>query len=495
MEKIIYSLGLNRVAVTGRTYVWFLLLALVCSVSSCSGNSRLKNMEERNGIKNDLAYTLIDTVRPKEARNIESSNWSVGVEMMDRDFTVYKHWKDYLGKLGVKKARIQSGWAKTEKEKGVYSWDWLDEIIFDMAHQGVEPWVDLCYGNPLYADGGGTLLNAYIPKSEEGLAAWKEYVRATVKRYADFVTDWEIWNEPNYRISVEDYAAFMIFTSEIIREEDPTANIIGFAIGSGVNYKYVDDVMQILQAQGKVDVIDEVSHHRHIKVPEERIQEVELEKVVKKYSNRIKIRQGEAGCQSEFSTQFALNNYQWTERSQAKHILRRMLTDLGHDKHSCCFTIMDAKDMPKGWNRKGLLKSKEDQTVAYPKPAYYAVQHLTSLFDNTVKRNKEFAYTAETPDSCELSIYGYNRTEDETSVVTFWQQGKIPTDENVFVSCDFTFPQAKFKKPVYINMISGCVYEIPKKDWTKEGDVYHFHNIPVYDYPVVIADISLTKGK
>lgn len=468
--------------------LWLLVLALACS---CTGKDKPLHIEERNGIANNLAYPVIDTIRARDAKEIESSNWSVGAEMMDRDFTVYKYWKDYLGSLGVKKARIQSGWAKTEKEKGVYSWEWLDEIIYDMVEQQVEPWVDLCYGNPLYADGGGTLLNAYIPKSEEGLEAWGNYVRAMVARYAGYVTDWEIWNEPNYRISVEDYAAFLIFTSRIIRREDPKANVIGFAIGSGVNYEYVDKVMAVLKEKGEVDVIDEVSHHRHIPVPEKREAEEELEKVVRKYSDRIKIRQGEAGCPSGFSTQFALNNYQWTELSQAKHILRRLLTDLGHDKPSCCFTIMDAKDVPKGWNRKGLLKSKEDQTVEYPKPAYYAVQHLTSLFDNKIIRNKDFSYSAELPDSCTVSVYGYNRAENGTSVITIWQQGNIPTNENTFVSCNFTFPDAGFIKPVYINMISGCVYEIPKKDWSEEKGKYHFRNIPVYDYPIVIADISL----
>lgn len=474
-------------------HLFFPLLFLLLASSSCTGASRLKQLKERNGIKNDLQYTLIDTVRPREAKDIVASNWSVGAEMMDRDFTVYKYWKDYLGKLGVKKARIQSGWAKTEKEKGIYSWEWLDEIIFDMANQQVEPWVDLCYGNPVYADGGGTLLNAYIPKSEEGVKAWKNFVKACVERYADHVIDWEIWNEPNYRISVEDYADFLILTSDVIRKSSPKANVIGFATGSGVDYKYVDKVLCVLEKKGRIDVIDEVSHHRHIPVPEKREPEVELDKVVKKYSNKIKIRQGEAGCPSEFSTQFALNNYQWTEFSQAKHILRRLLTDLGHDKPSCCFTIMDAKDIPKGWNRKGLLKSNEDQTVAYPKPAYYAVQHLTALFDYTILRNKDFIYSTEAPDSCLLSVYGYHRKENQTSVITIWQQGNIPTNENTSILCNLTLPRAKFNKPVYINMISGCVYEIPKSDWSEKKGEYHFKNIPIYDYPVVIADISFIK--
>ena len=36
---------------------------------------------------------------------------------MDRDYTVYEKWKEHLGPLGFKKARLQAGWAKTEQEK------------------------------------------------------------------------------------------------------------------------------------------------------------------------------------------------------------------------------------------------------------------------------------------------------------------------------------------------------------------------------------------
>ena len=101
-------------------------------------------------------YTCIGKIRPRHAREVRASNWSVGAETMDRDYTIYANWRKHLGPLGVKKARIQSGWAKTEQRRGEYDWEWLDEIILDMVDQGVEPWVCLCYGNPIYPGGGGT---------------------------------------------------------------------------------------------------------------------------------------------------------------------------------------------------------------------------------------------------------------------------------------------------------------------------------------------------
>ena len=39
----------------------------------------------------------------------ESSSWSVGAETMDRNFTLYSEWSQYLGPLGVKRARVQAG--------------------------------------------------------------------------------------------------------------------------------------------------------------------------------------------------------------------------------------------------------------------------------------------------------------------------------------------------------------------------------------------------
>ena len=97
--------------------------------------------------------------------------------MKDRDYIIYKNWKDYLGPLGTKKARIQSGWAKCEKVKGRNNWAWLNEIIYDMFSQGIEPWMSLSYGNPIYPGGSG-LHNEVLPSSEEALAAWEKYVSA-----------------------------------------------------------------------------------------------------------------------------------------------------------------------------------------------------------------------------------------------------------------------------------------------------------------------------
>ena len=40
-------------------------------------------------------------------------------------------------------------------------------------------------------------------------------------------------------------------------------------------------------------------------------------------------------------------------------------------------------------------------------------------------------------------------------------------------------------------MLTGEVYKIPDDNWEKSGNQYRFKNIPVYDAPILIADLSL----
>ena len=52
---------------------------------------------------------------------------TVGCETLDRDYADYHKYKEYLEPLGLRKIRLQAGWAKTEKSKGKYDFAWLDK--------------------------------------------------------------------------------------------------------------------------------------------------------------------------------------------------------------------------------------------------------------------------------------------------------------------------------------------------------------------------------
>ena len=96
-----------------------------------------------------ITLPVLGKVTPRAAKDVVSSPWSIGAETIDRDFTVYENFKKYLGPLGAKGVRLQAGWAKCEKVKGVYSWEWLDVIVNDAVAQGTRPWREFNYGNTI----------------------------------------------------------------------------------------------------------------------------------------------------------------------------------------------------------------------------------------------------------------------------------------------------------------------------------------------------------
>lgn len=442
--------------------------------------------------KNKSHLNYIGKIKPRHAREIQSSKISIGAEMMDRDYTVYANWKEYLGPLGAKKARIQSGWAKCEKEPAVYDWAWLDEIIYDMVNQGLEPWIDLCYGNQIYQGGGGTTLQQKaLPDSEEALIGWEKYVNAIVNRYKQYVDEWEIWNEPNYGIDPEQFGRFVIRTAKAIKAVQSDATVIGMALGSGVDYVFADKVLAEIKNQNAIHLIDQIAYHRHIIVPESNDAEIELERVIDRYSLNITTRQGEAGCPSHFSESFAMNNMEWSDIQQSKHILRRLMCDLGRGKETNIFTIIDALYTSEGkatWNYKGLIAANKDLKVNYIKPAYYAMQNVTSIFDFALQPISCLPY--ESSDDENLYVFAHQNIYSGKQLVTVWKGNDKPTSSIEKQLISLKIYKGNFQEPVYVDLLTGEVYEIPEKNWSKRGTAYSFKNIPVYDSPILVTDKS-----
>jgi hypothetical protein len=108
--------------------------------------------------QNDMTYKELGTVKTKSSNEIKTSRWSIGGETLDRNYASYEAYKKYLGPLGAKRIRLQGGWAKCEKVKGQYDFEWLDNIVDDALSQGVSPWIQPSYGNPIYEGGGQPVL-------------------------------------------------------------------------------------------------------------------------------------------------------------------------------------------------------------------------------------------------------------------------------------------------------------------------------------------------
>ncbi len=431
----------------------------------------------------------VGSIKPRHAREIKASNWSIGAETMDRDFTIYRHWKQYLGPLGAKKARIQAGWAKTEKEKGTYDWAWLDEIIPDMVARGVEPWVCLCYGNPVYPGGGDTGLGGGLPTSEEALKAWDRFVAAFVDRYKQHVDEWEIWNEPGLRgkNKSEPYAKLLVRTARVVKGRQPDAKILAFAM-AGIKIDFVKGVLGHVKRQDALDLIDEVTYHPYSYNPDQSYGAVaQLRKTVAVFSDRIRIRQGENGAPSKAAGFGALGKYDWNETRQAKWALRRLLGDLGRDIPSSYFSICDMQYTTRT-NYKGLLAVNADRTVVGPKPAYFAVQRLTAVFDDTVKRIPDFrAEVSGGAEGSRHAVFGY-AAAGGGRIVTLWRTNDAPGKRPDWEDVKLALPGSTFKEPVWVDLLTGRVHVFDAASWKREGDGTVFARVPVYDTAVLVAE-------
>ena len=319
----------------------------------------------------------------------------IGMECLDRDLWNYVPALPGLKQLGIRRARLQSGWAKTEKTKGVYDFAWLDKIVDDIVAVGVEPWISLSYGNPIYAapeegEQAYTGQTMFPMRSEAGAEAWRNYVTAIVRRYKDRVRIWEIWNEPDVAAFLKvpeggswaaEYARLVRFTAPIIRAEQPDARIaVCTAAGPGTGGPRAADLF----AQEIGDSVDIYSFHAYEPIPEQVSPgtRAAFYAAIRRHAPKVEFWRGEAGISSIKAGQGAL---MWlpglSEGMQARWMSRHLVRDLAdhdlafsswfhlsffeHYSHTCTYNY-------------GVLR----QGDYSPKPAFHVLKRILGLFDD-----------------------------------------------------------------------------------------------------------------
>ncbi len=419
----------------------------------------------------------------KHSKEIGSSSWSVGCETLDRDYAKFSIYKNYVGELGVKHARLQSGWAKCEKEKGKYNFAWLDSCVYGLAEQSVKPWICLCYGNPLYGSelglGAGV---AALSHSEKAMTAWLHYVNATVNRYKSVVNEWEIWNEPYGQ--EKDYTPLLIKTAELIKKIQPEAIVLGETLWDNIEAPNVKIPFETLKSENKLRLVDYWAYHPYVNNPDDCYPALDtFIKFIKSYSSDYKVYQGEVGCPSQLEWTHALAYYPWTEISQAKWVIRRMAGDKVRDISSSIFTIIDLryKNMLQSF---GLIRSNLLHDVIYKRPSYYGVQHMASFFDNSVKTIGVKKYSSNS--YRKMTVAGFE--QNSNPIILVWYNDRIPDDEFKWDIVNLSVKETNFKDPVFVEMISGKVYEINSTDWQNKGEDTVFKNLPVWDSVVMITE-------
>ena len=418
------------------------------------------------------------------AKDIKSSKWSVGCETMDRDYADWNAYKAWLEPLGAKHGRLFSGWAKTEQEKGKYDFTWLDPQVREMAAMGVKPWICLSYGNPVYgSDFRLGMRVKQVTDNPEAFEAWLKYCTACVERYKDVVDEWEIWNEPFNQ--GPEYAEMFYRTAKAIRAVQPTAKCFCTAITWNVRDPMKSDYAQVLEKLKRENALDLGSYfiyHPYDQIPEKSYGWYEpLRKFVKSYSGAFDIMQGEVGCPSQLEFAHALHSVEWTEYSQAKWDLRRAIGDAARSIPSSVFTMIDLQYtfMLQSF---GLIRSNTLKEFVYRRPSYYAMQNVYSIFDDDMLPQKHLTVKIAGRDvACNL----FSRLGQRWRF--YWFCGERPSSDLSFTPVDLDIPE-KLECPVWIDMITGRVFEIPAEKVTHRNGKTALTDIPIWDSPVAITE-------
>ncbi len=437
-------------------------------------------------------WIQIGCLKPRSVSEIEGDqNWTLGCETLDRDYIFWDTYKEYVAPLGIKRIRLQAGWAKTEQKPGEYDFAWLDEVVNDALARGLQVWLETDYGNPIYPGGGDWDLGAGFPTSEEGLAAWDRWVEKLALRYKGKVRDWAMWNEPDIgkKKTPESIALFNIRTAEIIKKTIPDARIGALSLATN-QPEFTKSCLDVIDREEKLPLFTWLIYHGYAKNPDSSYDNVEaLQTLVDQYAHKLKLWQGENGCPSEKAYKFALSNYPWSELTQAKWDSRRMLGDLGHDVVSAVFTICDFDHSGREINRKGLLKINDKKNLAKVKTAYYVVQNVVAVFDGSLERQKKYDCSLSKTEK-PITWYAYRDAKREQDVLVLWDGNEVPQDENKTRSIDITICGGLFADPVWVDLITGAIREIPAaQKEIKDGKVT-LKSIPIYDAPIVITDRS-----
>ena len=429
----------------------------------------------------------------RDSKEVKSSKWSVGFETMDRDYADWNAYKHLVAPLGVKHGRLFSGWAKTEQEKGKYDFSWFDPHVREMAAMGVKPWICLAYGNPVYgSDFRLGMKVRQVTDKPEAFDAWIRYCVACVERYKDVVDEWEIWNEPFGQ--GPEYAEMFYRTGKAIRAVQPNAKLYCTAIRFPKDYRCV---LEKLKKEDALDLGSYFIYHPYSPNPDTtytyKSYVPNLRRLVKSYSEAFDIMQGEVGCPAQLEFGHALKNIEWSEYAQAKWLLRRTIGDAARNIPCNVFTMIDLQYtfMLQSF---GLVRSNTLKEFVYRRPSYFAMQNVFGLLDDeassdkiVVQPNYNVAKRADPRDTSARTLTSVRFVRDGKTLRFLWFSDSRPSSLLEFDRIAVRFP-GKVKDPVWVDMITGRVFEIPAESVKYENESTILSDIPMWDSPVMITD-------
>ena len=469
-------------------------------------------------------YRKTGKITPVDSLHATDMRFGIGMEKLDRDVFDPSKAYDQVSGLGVKRVRLQSGWMRTEKEKGKYDFAWLDEVVDNLIKRGIEPWLCMCYGNPLYTERAKEVFGAVgCPpvETEEEKEAWANYCFATARHFAGRVREYEVWNEPDGQhcwkrgVNGEEYGNFVIATAKAIKSADKNALILAGSVCHRNTLEWDEAAFET----GMGDYVDKFTFHDYCE-HERRTEETAkiLRAVINKYNPNIKLVMGETGCPSDAEGYGALHRGNWTENRQARLLVRRMVEELKNEVDFISwFTAVDMIEALHGvsgdknsymdYGYFGVLRAEFDENgfssgEYSKKPSYTALSTVVSLFQHA---KKEYVPVLVHWKTYADKLYDFSDEYADLRIATFakdnggkafvyWKSTNVLTTEYEGLTelvVDMPYDEVKL-----VDILTGDVYEIPAEYIEDKGHgVHRFIKIPVKDYPLALVFNGFEKNE
>jgi hypothetical protein len=163
---------------------------------------------------------------------------------------------EVLAAAGIRWVRADLSWSHAEQQPGRYDFTTWRRLVDALEPFGIRALLILDYGNALYDDG-------FPPTSAPAREAFAAFAAAAARELRGRAA-FEIWNEPNlarFWVGAPDAAAYVALAraaAAAIRREDPSAWILGPALGGG---SFDREYLEATFRHGLLDAVDAVSIH------------------------------------------------------------------------------------------------------------------------------------------------------------------------------------------------------------------------------------------
>jgi len=467
---------------------------------------------------------LLGRVRPRSGKQIAASPLGIGFETLDRKMFLPERTYEPLAALGVKWARVQTGWCRCETEKGRFDFAWLDEIVDSLIRIGVQPWFNLGYGNRLYTpDAPNDFAVGCVPmRTEEERQAWVRFVGAAAGHFAKRVRHWEIWNEPNItgfwkpdKPSPAGYVDLVKLTAPEIRARVPGVVLIGGALAGGPSSAKSPYLAECLEL-GLADHVDRISYHPYTLIPEPGYAAgiAGWREMIARRNPKVALWQAECGCPSTADGVGALSKHAWNESRQARWLVRRTLNDLRLKlEHISWYNVADQVGYALGFGKpktqptdlgEGTKQTTRTSNAHFgllrvpdyaPKPSYFAYQTLCALFDSQTEATEmpaQFAgdFSGSEPAVAADQIEQAAFVRTGAPILAYWFPADVhkdmtsrPVDVTLTVKAGLTL-----RDPVLVDPLSGEVFKLEGR---QAGQQWRLAGLPLTDYPMLVTDRSV----